>query len=562
MEKKQTEEKEKQVQQATVPTTAQVLVRCLENEGVKYIYGIPGEENLELMQALKNSSIQFITVRHEQGAAFMADMYGRLTGKAGVCLSTLGPGATNLITGVADAFSDGAPLVAITGQVGTERMHLTTHQYLNLTELFEPITKRAKQVVRPDTVSEIVRIAFKYAESEKPGACLIDLPVNIAAMPIADETAQKPLKRPAPTVEECSLADIEKGAEWINKAKNPVIIVGHSAVRNHAEKALTRFAEKMHIPVVNTMMAKGMIPLTSRYSMGTIGIPQRDYSNKVVDESDLVIAVGYDIVEFAPAKWNKDNRHPILHIDTRPAHINRLYQPAVELVGDISYTLREIECRCDSKDEPENALTIRETMQAEIKSYENDDAFPLKPQKILCDIRKVMGKEDILISDVGAHKMWIARQYQCYKPNTCIISNGFATMGISVPGALSAKMIFPDKKILAVTGDGGFMMNCQEMETAVRNGTNFVVLIFNDSGYGLIKWKQDDRYGEHNFVDFTNPDFVKFAESMHCKGYRIEKAEDLIPTLEEAFKQSVPVIIDCPVDYGENVKLTQHLKNI
>ena len=544
------------------PTTAQVLVRCLENEGVEYIFGIPGEENLDLMQALKDSSIRFITVRHEQGAAFMADMYGRLTGKAGVCLSTLGPGATNLITGVADANSDGAPVVVITGQVGTERMHLTTHQYLNLTELFEPITKRAKQIVRPDTVSEIVRIAFKYAESEKPGACLIDLPVNIASMPVTDETAQTPLKRPVATTEECAIEDVEKGVALISEAQNPVIIVGHSAVRNRASKALTRFAEKMHIPVVNTMMAKGMIPMTSRYSMFTVGIPQRDYANKIIEESDLVIAVGYDIVEYAPQKWNKGRQHKILHIDTRPAHINRLYQPEAEIVGDISYSLREIECRCDSKDEPASAFEIRDRMLLEYSACGDDLSYPVKPQKIISDIRSVMGKDDILISDVGAHKMWIGRMYNCYKPNTCIISNGFATMGIALPGAVSAKLLYPDRRILAVTGDGGFMMNCQELETAVRLRLNIVVLIIDDASYGLIKWKQDDRFGEHCFVDFTNPDFVKFAESMYCRGYRVERTEDLIPTLEEAFRQECPVIIDCPVDYSENTKLTEQLRNI
>lgn len=547
---------------AVPPTTAEMLVRCLESEGVEYIFGIPGEENLELMQALKKSSIRFITVRHEQGAAFMADVYGRLTGRAGVCLSTLGPGATNLITGVADANSDGAPVVVITGQVGTERMHLTTHQYLNLTELFEPITKRAKQIVRPDTVSEIVRIAFKYAESEKPGACLIDLPVNIASMPVTDPSAQTPLRRPAPATEECSPDAVRKAVELIEASERPVVLVGHSAVRSHASKALTQFAEKLRIPVVNTMMAKGMIPFTSRYSMRTVGIPQRDYANKILEGSDLIIAVGYDIVEYAPSRWNRDGSRRILHIDTRPAHINRLYQPELEVVGDISYTLREIECRCDAREEPVSAIAIREKMDEEQRAYADDTSYPLKPQKILADVRRAMGRHDILISDVGAHKMWIARLYHCYRPNTCIISNGFATMGIALPGAIAAKLLYPDRRVLAVSGDGGFMMNCQELETAVRLKLNIVVLIFDDSSYGLIKWKQDDRYGEHCFVDFTNPDFVRFAESMHCKGYRVEKAEDLLPTLEEAFSQECPVIIDCPVDYGENTKLTQRLRNI
>lgn len=540
--------------------TAQLLVKCLEAEGVEYIFGIPGEENLEVMNALLNSNIKFITTRHEQGAAFMADVYGRLTGKAGVCLSTLGPGATNLVTGVADADSDGAPLVAITGQVGTERMHITSHQFLDLCKMFEPITRKTKQIVRPDTVNEIVRLAFKYAESEKPGACHIDLPVNIAKMPVS--IGEKPLQRKVQPKEHADLTTIEEAAGEIFKAKNPIILAGSSAIRNNSGKAVTEFASKLKIPVINTMMAKGIIPFDNKYSMWTIGIPQKDYVNKIIEEADLVIAIGYDIVEYAPAKWNINGNIQIVHIDTSQAHINKLYQPVVEVVGDISDSLYNIMRRTSRKVEPIKALEIKEKMVAEHENYADDSAFPMKPQRILNDVRKVMGPSDIVISDVGAHKMWIARHYNCYEPNTCIISNGFATMGIGLPGAVAAKLINPDKKVLAIVGDGGFMMNNQELETALRIGTPIVVLIFNDSNYGLIKWKQEDQYGKSCYVDFTNPNFVKFAESMYAKGYRVEKAEDLIPTLEEAFKQEVPVVIDCQVDYNENVKLTNHLSEV
>lgn len=540
--------------------TAQMLVKCLEAEGVKYIFGIPGEENLEVMNAIAGSNIKFITTRHEQGAAFMADVYGRLTGRAGVCMSTLGPGATNLVTGVADADSDGAPLIAITGQVGTDRMHLTSHQFLDLCKMFEPITKRSKQIVRADTVNEIVRIAFKYAESEKPGACHIDLPVNISKMPVGIN--EKPLAKKIPPKECADLSTIEAAAGIIFQAKKPVILAGSSAVRNRAAKAVTDFANELKIPVINTMMAKGIIPFDNKYSMWTIGIPQKDYVNKIIEEADLVITIGYDIVEYAPSKWNTDGELQIVHIDARPAHINKLYQPAVEVVGDISDALYDIMRRTSRKTEPEEALKIKSKMLTEHESYAADNAFPMKPQRILNDVRKVLGPHDIVISDVGAHKMWIARHYNCYEPNTCIISNGFATMGIGVPGAIAAKLINPDKKVLAIVGDGGFMMNNQELETALRIGTPIVVLIFNDSNYGLIKWKQEDQYGKSCYVNFTNPDFVKFAESMYAKGYRIEKAEDLIPTLEKAFKQDVPVIIDCKVDYAENVKLTKHLQEV
>ena len=540
--------------------TADLLVECLIEEGVEYIFGIPGEENLALMNAIYDSSIKFITVRHEQGAAFMADVYGRLTGKAGVCLSTLGPGATNLITGVADAYSDGAPLVAITGQVGTERMHITSHQFLDLTKMFEPITKRTKMGVRPDTIGEIVRLAFKYAENEKPGATHIDLPVNIAKMPVPEH--EKPLKKKIAPKEYAELDTVQDAAGLIFQAKNPVILAGSGVVHGHAAQALTEFAMKLKIPVINTMMAKGVIPLDNKYSMWTVGIPQKDYQNKILEEADLVIAVGYDIVEYAPAKWNPEGKVQIIHVDMRPAHINKLYQPEVEVVGDISDSLLQIGRRTARHQEPEKALEIKARMVAEHESYAGDASFPMKPQRILQDVRKVMGKDDIVISDVGAHKMWIARHYQCYEPNTCIISNGFATMGISVPGAIGARLVYPDKKILAICGDGGFMMNCQEFETALRAKTPFVTLIFNDSSYGLIKWKQMDQYHKNCYVDFTNPDFVKFAESMGAIGYRIEKAEDLVPTLEKAFQQKVPVIIDCPVDYSENTKLTAHLEEL
>lgn len=543
-------------------TAAELLVRCLENEGVKYIFGIPGEENLDVMQALRNSSIQFITTRHEQGAAFMADVYGRLTGKAGVCLSTLGPGATNLVTGVADANSDGAPLVAITGQVDTNRMHITSHQFLDLVQMFTPITKRSKQIVRPDSINEIVRIAFKYAESEKPGAAHIDLPNDIAKLPVPEDPNVMPMRHTAVHQELTGVADVEKAAGLIFQAEHPVILAGHSAVRAHAAEALTKFAEQLKIPVINTMMAKGIIPMDNRYSMGTMGIPQRDFQNVMLDNSDLVIAVGYDIVEFSPSKWNRTQNHKIIHLDVRSAHIHSLYQPQVQVVGDISDSLEKIAVRCHRENEPELFFRLKELMLEDYSAAESDDGFPIKPQRVLHDIRQVLGQEDILISDVGAHKMWIGRQYNCYHPNTCIISNGFASMGISVPGAIAAKLIYPEKKVLAVSGDGGFMMNCQEMETALRIGVPIVVMIFNDSGYGLIRWKQEDHFGSSCFTDFTNPDFVKFAESMGAKGYRIQSAEEIIPVLEDAFSQNVPCIIDCPIDYSENTRLSERLQKM
>ena len=535
-----------------------MLVESLLAEGVDTIFGIPGEETLDLMFAIRDSGIRFIPTRHEQGAAFMADVYGRLTGRAGVCLSTLGPGATNLVTGVADAFLDGAPLVAITGQVSTDRMQLTSHQYLDLEGMFAPITKRTKQVIRPDTVSEIVRLAFKYAESGKPGATHIDLPKNIAKLP-ADT---RPMLRQKPQVTYANPEQISTAARLISSARNPIILIGAGAVRAGASQAITELATRLHIPAVNTMMAKGVVPMDNPYSLWTIGIPQRDYVNKAFRMADTVIAIGYDIVECAPSKWDARPDMTIVHIDTQSADVNRDYQPTVEVVGEISDSIYQILRSARRSTIPTRMLDIRREMEEQHRQMAEDNSFPMKPARILADIRKVMGRQDILVSDVGAHKMWIARHYNCYEPNTCLISNGFASMGFAVPGAFAAKMLNMDKRVLAVSGDGGFMMNSQELETAVREHLPFVVLVFVDNGYGLIKWKGMDRFGETHCCDFTNPDLVRYAEAMHCKGYRISAADELLPTLEEAFEQEVPAVIECPVDYAENLRLSSRLKEL
>lgn len=534
--------------------TAELLVLCLENEGVRYIFGLPGEENLHVLEAIRNSSIQFITTRHEQGAAFMADVYGRLTGQAGVCLSTLGPGATNLMTGVADANLDGAPLVAITGQVGTDRMHKESHQYLDLVAMFEPVTKWNAQIVRPSIAPEVVRKAFKLAETEKPGAVHIDVPENIAAMPVTGD----PLSKGVVEKTYASFRSIEQAALAISKAENPIILVGNGAIRANASVAVTEFASHLNIPVANTFMAKGVIPYTHPLALWAVGLQLRDYINCGFDRADLVIAIGYDLIEYSPKRWNPDGKIPIVHVAATHAEIDSNYMPIAEVVGDISDSLYEILNRADRAGKPDPyALELRDDIRADYERYANDDGFPIKPQKLIYDLRQVMGPEDIVISDVGAHKMWMARHYHCERPNTCIISNGFAAMGIAIPGAVAAKLVAPDKKVVAVTGDGGFMMNCQELETALRIGTNFVTIIFNDGGYGLIEWKQENQMGRSSFIKFGNPDFVKFAESMGLKGYRIESTSEFIPTLKTALAQDVPAVIDCRVDYRENLRFTQ-----
>ena len=534
--------------------TAELLVQCLENEGVEYVFGLPGEENLDLLEALKHSAIQFITTRHEQGAAFMADVYGRLTGKAGVCLSTLGPGATNLMTGVADANLDGAPLVAITGQVGTDRMHIESHQYLDLVAMFAPVTKWSTQIVRPSNTPEIIRKAFKLAQSEKPGAVHIDLPENIAAMPAVG----RPLKKDTREKTYASFRSINSAAIAISNAERPLILAGNGAIRAGASEALTEFATRLNIPVANTFMGKGTIPYTHPLSLWTVGLQQRDYISCAFDRSDLVIAIGYDLIEYSPKKWNPTGNIPIIHIGTTPAEIDSSYIPLAEVVGDISDSLLEILKRASREGKPDSeAIHLRADIREEYEHHANDTSFPIKPQKLVYDLRQVLGAEDIVISDVGAHKMWMARHYHGDRPNTCIISNGFAAMGIAIPGAIAAKLVHPAQKVVAVTGDGGFMMNCQELETALRVGNPFVVLIFNDNGYGLIEWKQINQFGKSAYVHFGNPDFVKFAESMGLKGYRVQAADQLMPTLKTALAQDVPAIIDCPVDYGENLRLSQ-----
>ncbi|WOD38168.1 acetolactate synthase large subunit [Nodosilinea sp. E11] len=534
--------------------TAELLVQCLENEGVEYIFGLPGEENLQLLQALKRSSIQFITTRHEQGAAFMADVYGRLTGKAGVCLSTLGPGATNLMTGVADATLDRAPLVAITGQVGTDRMHIESHQYLDLVAMFAPVTKWNAQIVRPSNTPEIVRKAFKLAQSEKPGAVHIDLPENIAEM----EVVGAALRKDSQEKTYASLQSIQQAAVAISQASNPMILVGNGAIRASASEALTEFATQLNIPVANTFMGKGVIPYTHPLALWSLGLQQRDYISCAMEQADLIIAVGYDLIEYSPKKWNPDGNLPILHINLTHAEIDSSYIPKVEVIGDISDSLEEILKRVKRQGRPEpTSLKVRDEIRADYEQYADDYGFPIKPQKLIYDLRQVLDAEDIVISDVGAHKMWMARNYHCLRPNTCLISNGFAAMGIALPGALAAKLVHPNRKVVAVTGDGGFMMNCQELETALRVGTPFVTIIFNDGGYGLIEWKQMNYYGESTYIHFTNPDFVKLAEAMGLKGYRIESAEDFIPTLKTALEDDVPAVIDCPVDYRENLLFSQ-----
>ncbi len=537
-------------------TAAELFVRCLENEGVEKIFGIPGEENLDVMDALRDSSIEFITVRHEQGAAFMADVYGRLTGKAGVCLATLGPGATNLITGFADANMDRAPIVAIAGQGATTRMHKESHQVLDLVNLFEPISKYSTEIREPEIIPELVRKAFKDAQAEKPGGVFISFPENIAAMEVSE--TELPLRVQSPAAPTASEDKIQQAAQIIDDASFPIIMAGNGVVRSHASKGLLAFAEQLNIPVAQTFMAKGSIPFSHPLSLGSVGLQAHDYVACGFDRADVIICIGFDMVEYHPKSWHPDKEKKIIHIDQTYAEVDAHYILEAGVLGDISSSLQRIAAQT-TKTHSGKSSNLKGIIVNELNNFADDSSYPIKPQKILYDTRKAMADEDILISDVGAHKMWIARLFRCELPNTCIISNGFASMGIGVPGAIAAKMTYPDKNVLTITGDAGFMMNSQEIETALRHNVAIVIMIWNDSEYGLIKWHQERRFGRTGNISFNNPDFVKYAESFGAKGYRVEKAEDLLPTLQQAFADNTVVVVDVPVDYSENMKLTEKL---
>ena len=541
---------------------AELFVKCLEAEGVEFIFGVPGEENADLMMAIEDSSLRFILTRHEQGASFMADVYGRLTGRAAVALATLGPGATNLVTGVADANMDRAPLVVVTGQGSSQRMHKESHQAMDVVAMFGPITKWAHTIVHRDNIPEVIRKAFKLATAEKPGACHIELPENIAEFETT-KTALAPM-----SVRRAVPADkiVDAAMDVIRSAKRPVILAGNGCIRKRASAQLRRFAESTGIGVISTFMGKGCVPRTDPNCLYTIGLQAKDIVACAVDAADVVITLGYDMVEYHPHLWNAENDKRIVHIDFIPAEIDQNYHVEVEVVGDLAHTLWMFNERIAAdpmRFDLKQHASIRTDMTKELELHKDDKTEgTIRPQKALWDAREALGPKDILLSDVGAHKMWIARHYHCDEPNTCLIPNGFCSMGFALPGAIAAKLVHPDRRVLAVCGDGGFLMNVQELETARRIGTNIVCMIWEDGGYGLIKWKQDNAFGRHTDLDFGNPDFVQLAESFDWAGYRVENSADLLGTLEEAFECGRPAIVVVPIDYRENMLLTERLGNI
>ncbi|ANO50708.1 acetolactate synthase large subunit [Woeseia oceani] len=541
-----------------------LLVKCLEEEGIEYVFGVPGEENADFMMSLEQSTrIRFVLTRHEQGAAFMAEVYGRLTGNPAGALSTLGPGATNLITGVADANMDRAPLLALTGQGSTKRLHKESHQIMDVVSLFEPVTKWATSILHPDTIPEIVRKAVRLARTEKPGAVHIELPEDIAK----EQSSLPPMK---PRRFRRSVPDdkiIDRAFDMLKKAKRPIIIAGNGCIRRRASKQLRLFCEQTGIGVVSTFMAKGCVDMDADYCLYTIGLGSKDRVSLAVDDADLVITLGFDMVEYHPQLWNPNGDKPIIHADFLAAEIDAHYNPQVEVIGDLAHALWMLNERVAKEKALDFDLAAqarcRTAMAADFAEHKDDvTEGSIRPQKALWDARNAMGPHDILLSDVGAHKMWIARHYQCHEPNTCLIPNGFCSMGFALPGAIAAHIVQPDRKVLAICGDAGFLMNVQEMETAKRLNSNIVVMVWADGGYGLISWKQDTEFGTHTDLSFGNPDWLTLAASFGWHGHFVSNSADLEGTLRTALDEQGPSLLVIPIDYRENPLLTRKLGEI
>jgi acetolactate synthase-1/2/3 large subunit len=555
---------------------ADLLVACLEAEGCEYVFSVPGEETMDVLDALSRSDrIRHVTTRHEQGAAFMADVYGRLTGRAAVAMATLGPGATNLITGVADAFLDHAPMVALTGQASSDKLHKEAHQVVDVVRMLEPVTKWNARAARAGAIPEIVTKAFRVAQLEKPGPTHIELPENIAALELDPKAGLAPLPRTKTYFPEPTQEAIDHAARLIAGSERPIILAGNGVLRRHAADELRALARGLHVPVAVTFMGKGAIDDRSHLSLMAVGLQARDHVLSGFDRADLVVSVGYDIVEYAPSQWNPDRRTRIVHIDTQPAEVDAAYRPEIELIGDIEGTLarllaallplgiggRDADARHRSREVLVHA-DLRTALLAELAAHDADEGAPIAPQRAIAELRRALDPSDIVVSDVGAHKVWVARLFQAYDPNTVIISNGFAAMGIALPGAIAAKLVHPDRKVVALCGDGGFLMNSQELETAKRIGANITVVIWRDDGYGLIDWKQRNEFGRAFAVEFGNPDFVAYARSFGLAGFRAESAQELGGVLRRALDYDGPSVVDIPIDYRENLRLTEQLGDL
>jgi acetolactate synthase-1/2/3 large subunit len=532
-----------------------LFVECLEAEGVKHVFGIPGEETLDLNESLADSSIQFVPVRHEQGGAYMANVCGRLTGRAGVCLGTLGPGAMNLVTGIADAYLDRAPLVALTGQADLERMHKESHQYIDVVGVMKPITKWNARLSDAHIIPEVVRKAFKLAETEKPGATHIELPEDV----MEEEVEGGPLPRRRLVLPEPSARELLRAADAVRGALNPVALAGNGVIRAGAAPALREFTRATGIPVATTFMGKGAVDADDAAALGTVGLQSGDYKMAGFEQADVVITIGYDLVEHAPKYWNPDRDKKIVCIDSVPAEIDEYFIPEVELIGDIYHVLSRLGEECRHVPHSGGSTHLRDVVSSYFEKSGQDAHWPMQPPRALHELRQALGRNDILVSDVGLHKLWIGRMFPAHEPNTVLIANGLAGMGFAVPAAIAAKIVHPDRNVVAVNGDGGFLMNAQELETAVRLKTPFVSVIWENEQFGSIVWKQDKKFGRHFGVDFTNPDFVKMAESFGMPAWRCEGPDDFAPKLKRALDLDVPSLVVLPIDYSIDVAISEEL---
>ena len=524
-----------------------LFVAQLEEEGVEYIFGLPGEENLDLLESLRTSRIKLIVTRHEQAAAFMAATYGRLTGKPGVCFSTLGPGATNLVTGVAQAQLIGAPLISISGQKALTDNWQACFQLVNTVRMMEPLCKKAVSITDPGMIPTVIRNAFKHAEAYRPGAIHIELPEDIAEEE-TEATVQKrsEIKIPYPDPEA-----VKRAAAMICEAKNPLIIVSSGANRKAITEELEDFVERTGIYLVHTQMGKGVVPDDCSYSLFATGIHARDYVNCGIDGADLIITIGYDIVEYPPYLWNSTLDKQIINIDFVEFVPDRYFNPTVEVIGDIASSIRELAASIPDKREFPIFEHTRNFIEEKINAVAKK-SYPPIPQAVVQSVRKVLGREDIITLDNGIYKLWFARLYKTYAPNTVLLDNALATMGAGLPSGITAKLLHPERRVLAICGDGGFMMNCQELETAIRYKIPIVVLILNDNGFGFIKWKQKKMHFEDFGLDYGNPDFSLFARSFGAVGIRIKEDDDLAEIIENTFALNKVAVIECPIDYSVN----------
>jgi len=529
-----------------------LLVRALEKEGVKHIFAVPGEENLDVLESLRTSSIELVLTRHEQGAGFMAATYGRLTGRAGVCMATLGPGATNFATPAAYAHLGAFPLIMITGQKPIKKSKQGQFQIIDVVKLFEPICKLSKQIVHGNTIPSLVRESFRRAEEERPGAILLELPEDIAA----EETDTCVVE---PSVRHYAVADdevLDQAMTLIKKAKMPLLLLGAGANRKTACQALVNFAESTGIYCFNTQMGKGVVDERCDYFLGTAALSTGDYLHCAIERADLVINIGHDVVEKPPFFMTPEGK-TVIHLNYRAAQVDDVYFPQLEVVGDIGRSVTRLSqklegWRCADMD---YFKRIRQEIEAHVAEGSDSDAFPLIPQRFVADTRKVMGEDGIIALDNGIYKIWFARNYKAYKPNTVLLDNALATMGAGLPSAMMAAQLNPEKRVLAICGDGGFMMNSQELETALRLNLNLVVMVLNDNSYGMIRWKQQGAGFTDWGLEFNNPDFVRYAESYGAKAHRVDSADSFTSTFEKAFNEGGVHLIEVPVDYSENQRV-------